>query len=91
MLKGISQSRRDNAWHSRNTLNKAKKRISHQARILLFKAGNGYTQRSAGKRAEAQYKEAHDREGLIIKVGLWGRVVAFVTNLFKTKTYGRAI
>ncbi len=76
MLKGTSQSRRNNAWHIKNTKKKATIRLSHVIRSL--NRGNGVAQFSS---ADKQYRKALEREKLK-SVGLRERIQLGFKKLF---------
>lgn len=76
MQKGLSQSKRDNAWHIKNTNKKAALRKSHIVRSM--NRFNGVAQMS---NAERQYARAQARERLT-HIGLKERIQLGFKKLF---------
>lgn len=85
MLKGITK--RNNAWHTRNTKRKAQLKVKRLARLAMYRSGDTRDLQTRAK-MEEQYQRARLAEGGF-KAGLWARVVAFIKNLFKQRIYVR--
>ena len=88
MLKGISMNKRNNAWHSRNTRSKAKKRIDHAARLLRYKIGSGAAIQSIHKQSKKKHMDFADKvkahqDSLGWLTRMWNSIKLFINNLFK--------
>jgi len=82
MLKGTPLSKRDNAWHTRNTKRTAQRKRSHAMRVIRHANGGGVKDKTEIARAEEAYRAAQKREG-DVRVGRWGRVRLFISQFFK--------
>ncbi len=80
MMKGIAQSQRNHAWHTKHTQRIAARRASHNARVLNMTSGLSSFNLADHKWRMAQAREKSRTIGFIdrIKLGL--------TKLFKKFT-----
>jgi len=86
MLKGIPQSKRDNAWHIKHLRQLTAKKALRKTR--LFNYVHGFTSKNRMEKLEERYKLAQQKiKEEYRKLPFFTRLKLFLKNLFRIKNY----